>query len=236
MGGYMLGQNKIIQEKIISYEDMFSNKNKGLGIYITRGSIPILLSTPHSVYQRREGKFKPKELFTGGIGKYIQEITDCHLIQSVASEFWDPNYDIESKSLYKRELLKLLKTQEIFMVIDLHGCKADTPHLVELGTIDDDYKSQNSDAELLRKIVEVFEKNLAGCEKTPVKINEKFNAARETTITNFVNTKTDIASIQIEVNADIRDFYNGDKADNSVKLVKFLEEIIWISAEHFGDV
>lgn len=229
-------QCKTMQRKIIEYEHKFSNNNKGLEIYTSKGTTPILLSTPHSAYHSREGKLKPKELFTGGIGNYIHATTNCHLIQSVASEFWDPNYDIESKSLYKRELLKLLKTQEIFMVIDLHGCKDDTPHLVELGTINNDYKSLNGDGELLKNIVEVFEKNLAGCEKTPVKINEKFNAARKTTITNYVNAKTNVASIQVEINADIRDFYNDDKVDNSVKLVKSLEEIIWMAAEHFGDV
>lgn len=100
----MQTDGKIIQGKIIEYEYKFSNDNRGLEIYTAQGRMPILLSTPHSAYHSREGKCKPKELFTGGIGKYIHEIKDCHLIQSVASEFWDPNYDTESRSLYKREL------------------------------------------------------------------------------------------------------------------------------------
>lgn len=231
----MSDQKKTIQERIIKYEEQFSNENKGLEIYIAKGSIPILLSTPHSVYQRRDGKIKPKEMFTGAIGRYIHETTGCHLIQSVASEFNDPNYDTEDNSLYKEKLYQIVKTQEICMVIDLHGCKGSTPYLVELGTINDEYQSLNGDKKLLGKIIDIFKDNLTECGKTPVRINEKFNAARETTITNYVNTKTNIASLQIEVNANIRDFYHIENLKNSIKLVESLSELIYMASDYFQE-
>lgn len=216
-----------MRKTVINYEEVFSNTNKGIGMKIKHGTIPILISTPHSVPQTRNGKYKGKEVFTGGIGEYIQQHTGCYLIQSLASEGQDPNYDAEEKSLYKQELAKQVLENGINLVIDLHGCKRTTPYLIELGTVDDTYKTLNHDSNLLNIIKTNLEKSLKEYNSHPVVVNQRFKAFSPNTITHYINNKTKVKSIQMEINAQIRDFYREETVEQSTKFVETMINLIF---------
>lgn len=215
-----------MRNTIINYEEAFSRANKGVGIMIKKGNIPILISTPHSVPQIRDGKYKEKEVFTGGIGQYLQKQTDCFLIQSLASENQDPNYDSEENSKYKAELTQQVLENNIKLVIDLHGCKRTTPYLIELGTVDDTYKTLNHDEKLLNIIKETLEEKLKIHHQTPVVVNQRFKAFPKNTITHYINDKIKVKSIQMEVNAKIRDFYNEETVEQSTRFVETMVNLI----------
>ena len=134
-------------------------------------------------------------LLEAGIGEYIQQNTGCYLIQSLASEGHDPNYDAEEKSLYKQELAKQVLDNCIKLVIDLHGCKRKTPYLIELGTVDDTYKTLNHDEKLLEIIKTNLENTLQEYNSQPVVVNQRFKAFSPNTITHYINAKTKVKSI-----------------------------------------
>lgn len=216
-----------MRNTIINYEEAFARTNKGIGLIVKNGKIPILISTPHSVPQTREERYKGKEVFTGGIGAYIQKNTGCYLIQSLASEGQDPNYDAEEKSLYKQELAKQVLENGINLVIDLHGCKRATPYLIELGTVDDTYKTLNHDSNLLNIIKTNLEKSLKEYNPQPVVVNQRFKAFSPNTITHYINNKTHVKSIQMEINAQIRDFYREETVEASTKFVETMINLIF---------
>lgn len=215
-----------MRNTIINYEEVFSRINKGVGIMIKKGNIPILISTPHSIPQTRDGKYKEKEVFTGGIGQYLQKHTECFLIQSLASENQDPNFDNEEDSKYKYELTKLVTENNIKLVIDLHGCKRTTPYLIELGTVDNTYKTLNHDSDLLNIIKTNLEKSLKEYNSHPVVVNQRFKAFSPNTITHYINDKTNVKSIQMEINAQIRDFYHEETVEQSTKFVETMINLI----------
>lgn len=200
---------------------------------IKEGSIPILISTPHSVPQTRNGRPKGKEVFTGGIGQYLQKETDCFLIQSLASENHDPNYDSEENSKYKKELTRLVLKNNINLVIDLHGCARSTPYLIELGTADNTYKTLNHDDKLLNIIKEILEEKLKIHHPRPVVINQIFKALPKNTISNYINNKTNVKAIQIEVNAQIRDFYEEETVEQSTRFVEAMINLILETNDYF---
>lgn len=216
-----------MRNTLINYEEAFTLTNKGIGILVKNGKIPILISTPHSVPQTREGKYKGKEFFTGGIGQHLHNKTGCFLIQSLASENHDPNYDTEEKSIYKQELTKLVTKNNIQLVIDLHGCKRTTPYLIELGTVDDTYKTLNHDSKLLNIIKTNLEKSLKEYNQQPVVVNQRFKAFSPNTITHYINNKTKVKSIQMEINAQIRDFYREETVEQSTKFVETMINLIF---------
>lgn len=50
------------------------------------GTIPIILSAPHSVRHFREGKMKAHDFYTGAIVKNLHLLTSCHVVYSTACE------------------------------------------------------------------------------------------------------------------------------------------------------
>lgn len=65
-------------------------------INIIRGSIPILISVPHSTSHTRNGVEKLGEINTDIIGYYLFNETDCHVFVNTGLD-GDPNYDTEDR-------------------------------------------------------------------------------------------------------------------------------------------
>ena len=97
---------------------------------------------------------------------------------------------------------------------------------VHIGTVDKNLKSLNGDSELLENVIGLFKHHLNTSDKDIVCVNKKFDASRETTITNFINAKTGVKSMQIEINSEIRDFYNDRNVEKSINLVDALIDIL----------
>ena len=64
-------------------------------ILLIQGSIPVMVSAPHSVKHLRNESIKNEDMLTGGIAEYLGAITGCHVITNLSS-LLDPNYDLDS--------------------------------------------------------------------------------------------------------------------------------------------
>ena len=135
----------ISSEKIIKYEKIFSANNYN-GIMkndfsIIKGEKNIMLSAPHSTNHFRDGSVKYADTFTGGMARYIQKSTKCHLICTTKQSMADPNFDFYENDNYKQMLKKYMEKNHIKLLIDLHGASKTRGYSVELGTIDNDNSS-----------------------------------------------------------------------------------------------
>lgn len=217
-----------LMQEIYKFEKRFLTKNyngRGLKSFvIEEGNIPIMISAPHAVNHYRDKKVKYADILTGGIARYLQKVTGCHLIYSAKQINQDPNYDQESKSEYKIALKKYVEENKIKVLIDLHGASQEREYAVEMGTTDDSDKSLHEHkfiADLIKYHFTYYFRQLNG--KTDIWKNKIFAASYENTITNYISEKTDTACIQLEVNGQYR---NLDNAEDVSCLVLALKAII----------
>lgn len=225
--------------RIKKLEKNFSrNYYNGIGkkaFSIIEGTIPIMLSAPHAINQYREGKIKWADMFTGGISKYIQEKTGCHLIYSCKYTESDPNFDPPEINNYQGELLNYLRTHEIFVLIDIHGAAKTKKYAVEMGTVpkknketgeifdeDSSLHSYKFIAEIIKQKFENAFKNVSVEEKEVWK-NVIFDASEQNTVTKYISENTKTACIQLEINGIYRDPKNKNEF---IELVNCLEEIV----------
>ncbi|WP_067724623.1 hypothetical protein [Oceanobacillus damuensis] len=189
------------------------------------GSIPILLSMPHSVAQMRNGKLKDSDDYTGAIGLFTQKLLDCHCIYSTRTSEEDPNYVIEGK--YKIELEKIIKKGNIKFVIDLHGASSKRNFDIDLGTIHGKTMSSNT----INEIKEIFSNNGI----MNVLENEMFAATHKGTITSFVHHELKVPCFQMEINKKFRDPLN--RIDSFKILIASLVDMIhYLNSYHINDL
>lgn len=201
----------ISYKRLIELERPFSkNKYNGGGLTnfkVESGTIPILVSAPHAVNHYRDDAVKKADLYTGGIVRYLHELTSCHIIYSSRYSEADPNYDPQQDCDYKKKLTEYIEENDIRLVIDIHGAAADKPYAVELGTIDDEDSSLCGRKFVAKLINDVFLKEFAYIDSPlkDIKKNTIFNARNIDTITNFVSTQLGVPAIQLEINGTYRD-------------------------------
>ena len=219
--------NKI--KKIVHLEKLFSrNLYNGCGksnYVIESGTIPIMISAPHSVNHFRDGEVKCCDMFTGGIARYLHGLTGCHVIYSSKFSKTDPNNDPVGNNEYQEDLQQYVNANNIKLLIDLHGSSKSRPYAVELGTITDDDKSLHGMKFIGEFITEVFDfyfKSL-NIEIKEIWKNKIFSAGSRNTVTNYISTNTKTATIQLEINGHYRD--PGD-VQSMESLINGLEYII----------
>ena len=183
---------------------------------IIKRSGKIILSSPHSHKQFREGLVKARELRTGTLAKEVSSKTNCSCIYRTKFAKNDPNYD--KKSTYKEQLVDFIKKNDIKMLIDIHGMKATRKEDICIGT--GFYENTFGDESLVKLTKSIFEKN--GFKN--VTIDEPFNASFPYTVSSYVSRKAKIPCLQIEINNK----YTYKKFDtfDFEKLVRCFTEII----------
>lgn len=129
----------IIERLIENERTRFSvNEYRGLSdvppFTMTPGSIPALVSAPHAVTHRRDGRIKASEDFTGPIALEIARITGAHAIVATRFDGSDPNSDPFEQSSYKQALVSYVQQHGIKLVIDVHGMMTASPAIIALGT------------------------------------------------------------------------------------------------------
>lgn len=121
-----------ILEEALAYEYRFEQNfyngsmSEHLDICVNIGSIPILVSAPHTTNLTRFGVEKLAEPFTGALGCLLHEYTKCHWIHTTRNHDWS--------GVYKKIAHTLIKDECIKFVLDLHGAKRSHPFDVDLGT------------------------------------------------------------------------------------------------------
>ena len=202
-----------------SYEYL-GNKNLSKTDYVyKKGSIPVLISAPHSIKQPARGKYnvdgyKSSDAFTGAMAKIIAEKTGAHVIYKSCYTGTDDNYiTLENnkgsyKTPYRDKIKEIVKNNDIKLVIDLHGFSSKgTSKAIELGT---NYgKNFVNEKEILNLIKESlaehgFKQN-GGSKDTNVAIDESFPAGvKNRSVTNYVATTLETPAIQVELGSDFR--------------------------------
>lgn len=236
--------NNCVNE-IRELETLFSsNEYDGAGtsaFVIEEGTIPIMVSAPHAVNQYREGQRKWADRYTGGIARYLREVTGCHVIYSCMYTQSDPNYDQPGINQYQGELLSYLQERPIYLLLDLHGASARREYAVEMGTAPDPQEvaddTAQGDPSLHRyqfvddDIRAILERRFAQLplEHRDVWKNIVFGGGGQNTVTKFISGHSGTACIQLEVNANYRD---PEQAEAMTCLVEGLVEII----EHFAAI
>lgn len=237
--------NNHIIDRVKELETLFSNNQyDGVGVkpfIIEKGNIPIMISAPHAINQFREGQVKWADMYTGGIARYLHEITGCHLIYSCMFTKTDPNYDAPGENKYQDALKDYISKNKIMLLLDLHGAAKKREYAVEMGTapeqnqipghIYEEDPSLHQFKFVAGVIKSIFEEKFCSfkIEQKKVWKNVIFNAGDQNTVTKFISENTDTPCIQLEINGNYR---NPENEEEFVGLVEALIGIINYFSEY----
>ena len=186
---------------------------------IKEGSIPVMISAPHSINHFRKGQLKLADKMTGGIALYLHQLTGCHVIYSARYTDSDPNYDAHTDqgNPYQTQLKEYIEQHNIEVLIDLHGAAIGREYALEMSTapmrdsngnvVGNENRSLHQHhfiADLIRYTFEHVLRDLS-TDKKEIWQNKIFSAAIQNTITKYISEHTHCPCVQIEINAIYRD-------------------------------
>ena len=178
---------------------------------IMKGNVPILFSAPHTMYQLREdGTTKLREPYTKAIALYLNKYCNTYAIVKNNDTGIDSNRDNYDE--YNVEMRRLIKENNIKLVIDLHGASKDRNFDVEFGTLN----SLTADFSTVKELEETFTENGI----SNISYNDPFKGGA---ITKGIYALNDVDVIQIEINGKYRDYNNIESLE---KLIRSLENFI----------
>ncbi|MFD3449563.1 hypothetical protein ACFDTO_33840 [Microbacteriaceae bacterium 4G12] len=195
----MLTTNQMT-ELALTYEKEFSlNEYNGnilsaSSCAVKIGSIPVLLSVPHTTNHSRNNKIKFADIHTGSIGHILQSLTNCHLIYTTRISDKDPNYDEECT--YKQLLSTIITSYDIQIVLDIHGAALHREFDIDIGT----NHHQAIDVHTVQTLQTFFHKHHI----EDVRIDDTFKATHDGTITSYVHRLHGIHAAQLEINSRLR--------------------------------
>lgn len=197
------------KDEMLNYES--SNYNTPYIIKI--GLLPVILTAPHTIKQLKEnGTIKLPEPFTKAIAMYIANKLDTSFLIKTQDTGVDANSD--NKEDFKETLLQIIKSQNIKLLIDIHGSKKERDFDIEFGTLN----NLSADNSTLKELEEAF--NEQGIKH--IVYNEPFKGGG---ITKYIYGNTDIDVIQIEINQKFRDIDNIDNLKNVCdSLITFIKQ------------
>jgi hypothetical protein len=184
--------NMRFEEEINNLENMIIEDD----YIVLKGNTPILLSAPHTMLQTREdGTQKLNEPYTKAISLYLNKYSNVYSIVKNNDTGIDSNRDNYDK--YNVELRRLIKDNNIKLVIDIHGASSDRDFDIEFGTLN----NLSADYSTIKELEEAFTENGI----TNIIHNEPFKGGA---ITQGVYALTDVDVIQLEINGKYRDYNN----------------------------
>ena len=180
---------------------------------ILKGSIPILFSAPHTMSQSKDdGTTKLKEPYTKAIALYLNKYFNTYAIVKNNDTGIDSNRDNYDE--YNVEMRRLIKENNIKLVIDLHGASKDREFDIEFGTLN----NLSADFSTIKELEEAFTENGIN------NINHN-NPFKGGAITQGIYSLDDVDVIQIEINGKYRDYENLILLENLVKsLSNFIKQ------------
>lgn len=197
------------KEEILKYE-YTSHKSP----YIVKlGLLPVIITAPHGVRQKKEdGTIKLSEPFTKAIAMYVANNLNTSFLIKTKDTGVDANSD--NKENFKETLLKVIKAQNIKLLIDIHGSKKERDFDVEFGTLN----NLAADYSTVKELEDAFKRH----DINNIVYNKPFKGGG---ITKYIYESTDIDVIQIEINRKFRDI---DDIDNLKKvcdsLITFIKQ------------
>lgn len=168
-------------------------------IHFEQGSIPILLSAPHTVnFLKEDGNFKMREGYTKAIVKYLAQKTGAFLMIKENSDGIDPN-KIEMED-YKRQLLEIIEKHQIRLVLDIHGAASHHDFAIEIGSLDG--------VSAKPETIKALKTALLNQRIAPVAENQPFKGGG---ITKTVHGNANIEVLQLEINRNYRDLNHPER-------------------------
>ena len=168
-------------------------------IHFEQGSIPILLSAPHTVnFLKEDGNFKMREGYTKAIVKYLAQKTGAFLMIKENSDGIDPN-KIEMED-YKRQLLEIIEKHQIRLVLDIHGAASHHDFAIEIGSLDG--------VSAKPETIKALKTALLNQRIAPVAENQPFKGGG---ITKTVHGNANIEVLQLEINRNCRDLNHPER-------------------------
>lgn len=163
---------------------------------IKKGTIPILFSAPHDIMQYfKDGTIKKSEPFTKAISLYLNKHCGTYSIIKMNDTGTDSNRDNHDK--YKEELIRLVKENNIKLIIDLHGAAIERDFDIEFGTLN----NLTADYSTINELKEAFTEN--GIKN--IVMNDPFKGGA---ITQYLYNLKDVDVIQLEINRKYRSINN----------------------------
>ena len=163
---------------------------------ICKGKIPILFSSSHTMIQKREdGTVKLSEPYTKAIALYLNKYHNVYSIIKNKDTGIDSNKDNYDE--YNIEMRRVIKENEIKLVIDLHGASKNRDFDIEFGTLN----NLTADFSTIRELEEAFIENGI----TNIQHNNPFKGGA---ITKGIYALDNIEIIQLEINGKYRDKEN----------------------------
>ncbi|GAB6172241.1 hypothetical protein JCM15765_17190 [Paradesulfitobacterium aromaticivorans] len=159
------------------------------------GTIPVMVSAPHSVRHYRQRKIKMSDEFTGSVVYLLNKLTGSHAIAVAKLYGGDPNVD--SPCIYKDRIAEICNREKVQWFLDIHGAAREHNFDVDLGT--------NGGKTLLGKVQfpEVLERNFQAFGLIRIS-RDHFAAFGRNTVTNYVARELGIPAVQIEINKQFR--------------------------------
>ena len=178
---------------------------------IKNGSIPILFTSPHTMRQiRSDESIKLREPYTKAIALYLNKYYDVNCMIKINDTGEDANRD--NNDIFKKELIKYVKENNIRLVIDLHGASINHDFDIEFGTLN----NLSADFSTIKELEESFTENGI----MNISHNDPFKGGA---ISQYLYGLDDVDAIQLEINARYRDYNN---LDNLKRLCDSLSNFI----------
>ncbi|MBR2909703.1 MAG: N-formylglutamate amidohydrolase [Clostridia bacterium] len=172
----------------------FLEQNKTLDHIYVEGQGEVLVSSPHSVFQTRKGKYKAPEIGALKTALLIHKSTNCHFISKTKNNNDDPNFDKESN--YKNTIKKLINDNKIRYILDFHSLSKKRKCEVNLGT--NFKKNIKSNKPLYRALKKELKK-----QGFKTRIDFPFNGGKRTISGSLKTEFPHIWTIQVEINSNI---------------------------------
>ncbi len=175
--------------------DRRSNPRKVDPFRYFEGTLPVLVSAPHSVRHIRHKKIKPSDEFTGSMACILNKLTGCHSLVVTKLYGGDPNFD--DKCIYKDLIKNICATNRPRLLIDIHGASREHDFDIDIGTMKgNSLLGKDRYAALLRDSLEKYE--------IPRISENRFTVSAQNTVTRFVSQQLGIAAVQLEINKRFR--------------------------------
>ena len=180
--------------KLENLAKTFLEENKNVDHVLYKGIGTVLVSSPHSVFQTRKGKFKDAERGALKTALYLHKLTCCHFISKTKNNNDDANFDKESE--YKNTIKKLILENKVKYILDFHSLSKKRKCEVNLGT---NFKRNIKNNKPLYKTLKKELKK----QGLRLKIDIPFNGGKRTIAGSLKNEFKDIWTIQIEINSSV---------------------------------
>lgn len=175
---------------------------------ILKGNVPILFSASHTMLQNREdGTIKVSEPYTKAISLYINKHFNTYSIVKNNDTCIDSNRNNYDK--YNVEMRRLIRNNNIKLVIDLHGASKDRNFDIEFGTLN----NLSADFSTIKELEEAFNEN--GINN--ISHNDPFKGGA---ITQGIFALDDVDVIQIEINGKYRDYNDVESLEKLIQSLK----------------